>query len=1224
MKTVTEFDVLLCELDGINLIEASAGTGKTWNICGLYLRLLLERTLDVQQILVVTFTNAATAELRFRIRSRIVETLAYLGQPDHVAADPFITSLVETMEDQRGIARSVMAQRLDLALQTFDEASIFTIHGFCQRALADTAFASGQAFALELVPDDSDLLMEVVHDFWRRHVGEQALTGEFAAYLLQKKVTPESLAELLERHLAKPLATSLWPQNIDHAPPLASPELATAYADARACWQTNRTEIVNLLLQSLGGLSAVSYKEQSIHTAAADYDTYFHERDPQAGVVSDTKLALLRESTLVRGTKKGKTAPRHEFFRLAENLLALRESVEQTLENMRLRLIRDLLQEANEAMRLRKREQRLLSYDDILYNVFAALQSGDYPWLAASLRARFPVALIDEFQDTDPLQFSLFDTIYGAGESPFFLVGDPKQAIYSFRNADLNTYLAAKQKTTADYTLSHNQRSSAGLIAAMNGLFSTNPRAFMLPGLDYHPVEFGSKPRKVFRDTSSANADMQIWMLPKAEDGSPIGRANAKQAAVNATASEIARLLTASKKGQITLDARPLRAGDIAVIVRSHAQGSEIRHALATLNIGSVELSQASVFQSSDAEDVERVLSAILTPTHEALLRGALATELMGHDAAEIAAISNDEPRMMAFIERFTAYRETWQKRGVGFLYRQLLSSEGVSARMLVRHDGERRLTNLLHLGERLHHAAETHGSPDALLRWLQAQRREESADEVSQLRLESDQNLVQIVSIHKSKGLEYPITFCPFLWDGRMQFGGSKPEGREYHDDTGNAVIDYRVDPEADEKAIKAKIKLEDSAEFLRLIYVALTRAADRCYLVAGCYSNNVFGRTSTSEGTRSLLNWLLVGGGHTPEAWFQAKLEPAAIEDAWIAHTANHAGHILLAPLPEGSGTPVDLDPPAPESLTSMSCPSTIPSGWRTSSFSGLSFGAVNENAANDYDARIQESGTSPSAIPNEVAGDDILRFPQGPSAGTCLHAMFERSDFTDPLSWQKAIDNALLSYPQTLPGFPVKEQKKRLGGMALTMMQDIVNTELPNRIVLGTIGRDRRLTELEFNLPSAGLSAHTMNQALKELGYDVPRLTFGKLQGYLKGFIDLVFEHAGQFYVNDWKSNHLGYGPEDYSQHAMSQAMTEHSYRLQYLLYSVALNRYLTRRVPGYHYDTHFGGVLYLFVRGVRPGWKSADGAPAGVYFDRPAHEAIMRIDALLNSKSTASAA
>ncbi len=1213
MTTPAEFDIFTCDLEGISLIEASAGTGKTWTICGLYLRLLLERSLEVQQILVVTFTNAATAELRERIRSRIVETLGHLKGAPVPSEDPFVPRLVHAMEAH--IASNDMAERLDLALQTFDEAAISTIHGFCQRALADTPFSARLPLSLELVLDDSALVKEAVRDFWRRHVAGDGLTAELAAFLVQKKDSPEKYARLLKRHLSKPLAKCLWPDEIDRPVAINAEELACAYSAARRMWDASREDIVKLLIDSLPALNTNRYKEESVQRGAADWDAFFRSGDPLAPVdLEKSKLKLYRAAFLDDCKNNSCVPPKHAFFEQAEALLEARGGIDKTLGLARLRLLRALLTDAGSALRARKREQRVISYDDMLFNVYERLTSGECPWLAGSLRARFPAALIDEFQDTDPLQFAIFKAIYRAGDAPLFLVGDPKQAIYSFRNADLHTYLQAKQEAAADYTLPENQRSTQGLIDALNGLFMGNDRAFLLPGLDYREAGLGARIRKPFQDPTESRSDLQVWMLPRGE-GDLLDKKSAKQAAITATAAEIARLIT--EAGRITLDGQSLRPADIAVLVRSHAQGREIKDALAALNIGSVELSQSSVFRTTDAEEVERVLSASLEPARDRPLRAALATELLGHDAAEIAAISNDEPRLMERIVRFTEYREMWLRHGVGFMYRRLLAAERVAERMLSRPDGERRLTNLLHLGECLHQAAETHPSPDALLRWFQEQRREENADEAAQLRLESDQNLVQIVTIHKSKGLEYPIVFCPFLWEGRIAYGSDAVEGRQYHDDENHAVIDLRGElAGADEgEVIKNRIKLEESAEFLRLIYVALTRAVYRCYLVAGCYTI----KRSATESTRSLLNWLVAGQGKTPKAWFEGKLQPADIETAWSVLAGRWDPHITLASLPREAGIPVTMDHPSPELLTVLPAPATIPEGWRLSSYSGLGHGAVNENAASDHDVRIPNAARQPAAAPAEIDADDILRFPRGPAAGDCLHAVFERIDFTDRSGWEAAIRGALIAYPPSVPGIPTVQPHERMSKMLANMLDDVTQTELPDGIRLGSIPRSRRLMELEFNLPSRGLAAAALNVALKALGYPAPRFTFGKLEGYLKGFIDLVFEHEGRYYILDWKSNHLGFSPSDYSALAVAEAMGEHGYHLQQLLYSVALDRYLQRRLPGYRYAAHFGGVLYLFVRGVRPAWKTTDGSAAGVYFHCPDPGSIGRLNVLLDTQA-----
>ena len=1201
----SEFDVFGCELDGTNLIEASAGTGKTWNICGLYLRLLLERELDVRQLLVVTFTNAATAELRERIRARIVETLGHLAGLPAAAGDPFVAQLVDSIERRSGLARETMRRRLDLALQTFDEAAIFTIHGFCQRALADAPFAARLPLTLELLQDDGDALAEAVRDFWRRHVAADTLTPELAAWLVQKNDTPERWARLLRRHLAKPLATTRWPDDIDDADELPADELAAAHAAAHDLWRTQRAEIV-ATLAGTEALNRNSYNEDSLRQGACDWDAFFRCGDALAPLDRKAKLWLYCATTIALRTKKGQTAPTHAFFDAAEAFVSLRTHADRALERARLRLLRRLLAEAGAALRAKKREQRVVSFDDMLFNVWERLHGGDCPWLAESIRQRFPAALIDEFQDTDPLQFAIFRAIYGGSGAPLFFVGDPKQAIYRFRHADLHTYLQAKHEARARYTLAANQRSSPGLIAALNAVFAANPGAFMLDQLAYIHVGVGAKPRKAFADRSAPRADLQLWLVPNA--GQPLARADAKTAAAQATAAEIARLLAAAAAGEVTLDGRPLRSGDVAVLVRSRADGALIRGALGALNIGCVELAQTSLWRTSDAEDVARVLAAILEPNRERLLRAALATELLGLDAADIEALAQDEARWMERVLRFTVYCDAWRARGVGVMLRRLLDAEDVAARMLARADGERRLTNLLHLAECLHQAAETHRAPDALLAWLEARRRDNASDETAQLRLESDRNLVQIVTIHKSKGLEYPVVFCPFLWDGCLPPSG-RGDGLEYHDEAGNAVVDLRGDAVADDehKAIRLAIRTEEAAETLRLIYVALTRAVHRCYLVAGCYEKS----RALTESTRSLLNWLVAGAGATPPAWFEAKLAPEDIEAAWTRLAAGCAEHIGLAPLPREPGIPLAGARPAPESLAALPPPAAIPDGWRIGSYSSLSYGAAHDNAASDHDARAARPATS---APPNLPPDDVLRFPRGPAAGDCIHAVMERIDFADAASWPAAIGHALRAFPQRAPN----EAAPRLPKMLANLLEDLTRTELADGIRLAAVPQSRRLTELEFALPVGRLSDRALNALLAERGYAAPRLGFGALEGYLKGFIDLIFEHDGRWYLLDWKSNHLGFEARDYDADALAEAMREHGYHLQYLLYAVALDRYLKRRLPGYDYETNFGGVLYLFVRGVRPDWRQDDGTARGTFFHRPAADTIHRLDALLGDE------
>jgi exodeoxyribonuclease V beta subunit len=1244
MTAPQPLDVFHVPLGGVRLIEASAGTGKTWAICGLYLRLLLEQRCTVQQILVVTFTNAATAELRERLRQRLVDTLAGLQAPSATttattSADPFVPCLLASLQAQ-GADPADLALRLRQALLSFDEAAIFTIHGFCQRALADTPLAAQMPLVQDLLADDSALLAEAVHDLWRRHVAGPEADPALTAYLLDRGDTPARWLQLLQRQLARPLARQLWPAGIDGPDDRArrSDDTARAWAAARAAWPAQRDAVLALLLDSLPRLHGTYYKPATVQAAVADWDALLATDRPPSTLPAS--LGLLGTATLDLRAKKGQTPPDHPFFATAQALLDAATASTQALQLARLRLLRRLLQEGADQQRAAKRAQRVVAFDDMLANLHQRLNDPAAPGLAAALRQRFPAALIDEFQDTDPLQWAVFRAIYadppqGEAGPPLFLVGDPKQAIYSFRHADLHTYLQARAEALATYTLGENQRAVGPLIGALNTLFTQHGNAFLQAGLRYLPVTEGSKPKTALADATAPRAALQVWTLPHTRGG-PLPKLQARQRAAATCAAEIARLLAEARAGRITLGGQPLAAGHIAVLVRSHAQGSLMRQALAQLGVGSVELSQASAFHGPDADELERVLAAMLQPGRTGLLKAALATRWHGLPAHDIDTLAGDEAAWLALLQRYAEHGSLWRQRGVGVALQQWRQTEQVAQRLLAAPDGARRLTNLLHLAELLHQASATLPSPEALLRWLQAQRDTARGDDATQLRLESDQHLVQIVTIHKSKGLEYPIVFCPFLWDGRLASGGDGLDGVPGHDDDGQAVLDFRsgLDADFDPVAPKAQAKAEAAAEMLRLIYVALTRAVHRCYLLAGSYSNQSFGHVSTTESARSLLNWLLLGGGLQAADWFSSKRKPATpseLDAAWAKLAA--PGVVDVAPLPPLAAQPMPLDDGGSAPLQALPPPAVLPRGWWIGSFSQLAGSAdtghgaaahtpepdspLQPRAGADHDGAVApaDADAPASALPPH----DVLRFPRGTEAGVCVHTAFELADFTDARTWPTAATQALQRHPPQ-PASPGRAEPDALAAMLHGMLADVLATPLPvgtaSPLRLQTIGMRQRLVELEFHLPAPHLQAGALTRTLAAHGWPAPRLGFGALQGYLKGFIDLVLQHDGRWFVVDWKSNHLGDRPADYADAALQGAMAAHHYPLQALLYSLALQRWLQHRLPGYRHAQHFGGALYLFVRGLRPGWRQADGTPTGMQLLRPSAALLADLSALLD--------
>lgn len=1234
MSFPEEFDVFNCPLSGRILIEASAGTGKTWNIGGLYLRLLLEKQLEVKQILVVTFTRAATAELRDRIRGRIAKALSYLNGVDDLADDTFLLELLGR-QLETGNTETELTSRLQLAFESFDQAAIFTIHSFCQRALATTAFSAGVAFTVRTETDDEEMVLEAVQDFWRRHIANGHLSAAFSAWLEKKRVTPEKLMLLLRRHLRKPLAHVLWPDEIGAAGnqddnPEAS-GLETAFHEARVCWHTRREEVLEIMMSSSADLNQQRYKPSAIESAFGAFDRLFATGDPLGMVDSVGKTELLTTSKLLASTKKDRTTPEHLFFGLAEKLVIECQQTEADLSTAWMRLLKRFLEETVALLKAKKQEKRVVAFDDMLIDLYKALHNPELPWLPDVLRQQFPAALIDEFQDTDPLQYAIFRSIYGESDLPVFMVGDPKQAIYSFRNADLHTYFAARSEVDYHYTLPENHRSTAGLIEACNTVFSVNSRAFLQSGLDFLPVRNGNRERPELLDLSEteSEASLTIWRLPD-ENGEWIERTKAKERAIEATADEIARLLNASAKGKLTIGEKPVCAGDMAVLVRSHREASMVGNALSRRGIGSVSLSHESVFLSREARELECILAALLSPGSESLLKAALSTEMLGFNAGEMDVLSNDEARLSDCFERFEQYRNSWISNGIGYALRFLMDREGIVKRLLALPDGERRMTNLMHLAELLNRESENNDAPDALLRYLAEKRESDKTGEEEELRLETDRNLVQIMTVHRSKGLEFAFVFCPLLWDGYSRRMPNALEGIEYHDNE-KLVIDFREMDKETSQAIKNDQAIETAAESLRLIYVALTRAVYRCYLVAGCYSRSN-AKLKTAESQRSLLNWLVAGNGCSPDEWFlwdNRKKEDEiaagrnAIEEAWKA-LEGRCRDIVLSDLPENRGVSLTETENGHDTLAAKTFNGRIVSRWRMNSFSGLMRNAVELDESGDHDeyvvAETDGSVVMETAQPelSTIDADDILLFPKGTFAGSCLHAMFENADFTDRESWNTAIESALQQFPQTAEVITVEDGKNSypdLKAMARRMMEDVLNTLLGDGIVLSSIPNEKRLTELPFCLSEAPVLAKSLNALFKRFDYPVPQLVFDDMNAFLNGFIDLVFEHEGRFYVLDWKSNVLGTNREDYGPAPVAMAMAEHGYHWQYLLYTVALHRFLSLRLPGYDYDRHMGGALYLFIRGVRPQWSNEDGTPSGVFFDKPDRSIIEAIDSLL---------
>lgn len=1167
MSTLQNFDALGVGLERMLLIEASAGTGKTFTIAALYLRLVLERQLRPDQILVVTFTEAATAELRGRLRQRLAEARLAFEQGDG-GDDPLLCGLLDRCAGDAEAQRRA-TRRLEAALLGFDEAAVFTIHGFCHRALAEHAFAAGADFDAELLADQDSLLQAVVEDYWRRTL--YAAQRRIVAHALNRGLSPAALAAELRGWLGKPWLQLLDVPGVDYASAEAAFDAALQAAQALWAPEALAAELAG------AGLKANIYRPATLTALLAEVDAWLAAATPEL----PQKFELLTPAKLAASLKKGGVCPQHAFFAAAAALMTAAEALGAALDNELVRLRRGLFEFAVPELHRRKREAGVLSYDDLLSGLAVALAvDGAGARLAEGLRRRYPAALIDEFQDTDPTQYAIFKAIYHGHELPVCCVGDPKHAIYSFRGADVFAYLAARDDAPQRHTLTVNWRSRPPLIAALNALFSQRCDPFLLPGIDYVPVQ--PKPDEpASLQLPDGDAALHLWWCGS-DDGKPVSKAAGRAAALAATAGRIAELLSAGRRGRASIAGRALGGGDIAVLVRTHAQAMTMRDALLERGVPSVLHSPDSVFATAEALQLERLLAAVLDPRHEPGVRAALASDLLGVDAAGLLALAEDEARWEALIGRLQGLHERWAERGFAPMFRALLTEFDIAERLLDYRDGERRLANLLHLGELLAEFDSTGGGMEALLVQL-AQARTEGAieDESRQMRLESDAARVQIVTIHKSKGLEYPIVFCPLLWD--LTVWGAEDASVRYHDPEASGRLLLDLAP-AQGGASRRQAVEEELAEQLRLAYVALTRARERLYLIWGAYSG----------AERSPLAWLLHPQNFgSAEQWLACGLDRGRPRQAWIADAALQQAleslrqcaptAIRIEPLPP-AGT-VFYPPAEVDAATLNARPFSryLSPGRRTGSFSQLLAGWHDEG-------RDVDAVRPPPLL--EPAADDFLHFPAGPEPGTCLHDILEHVDF--------AGDDAAIA---AVAGDWLRRRgldAERWLAAAVSGIGHTLRTPLTaDGLRLCSLPAAARRAEMEFFFPVEKLTADGLVALGARYGWALPKLDFAALHGYLHGYIDLVFQHRGQVWIVDYKSNRLGLRIEDYAAERLGAAMDAAGYRLQYLLYSVAVVRWMRQRVPGWDYARDFGGVLYLFLRGLDP----ALGPTHGVFADRP---------------------
>ena len=1190
------FDLVHTPLDlGVTRLEASAGTGKTFALAGIFLRLLVQENIPASDILVVTFTEAATAELRDRIRRRLAEAL--LALEGKSTEDALLIERVSRTQDRREAA----VNSLRNALEIFDLISISTIHGFCQRTLQDSAFESGSLFNVELMADQDSLIREIAADYFRRlvHPGDALL----ASIALHQKLTPDVFATLLKRFLTYP-ELKLLPAAPPRPLEKMVADLKIAFAKCAFEWAAlamNREALLDYFVPEKKWATKEHAKKDSIANMLVKLDAGF-----DAGKLSTEIWDALEffSATAIRkdvGKQKEMPEPHPPLFDHCENLISL--AAEFALAH---RL--DFLRAARTDLAERKQEAKQQSYDDLISRLATALAGASGASLAHSVRKKFRAALIDESQDTDPLQWKIFRAIFAASPAHrLYLIGDPKQAIYGFRGADVNTYLSAADMAGCQYSLDTNWRSESALVNAVNTVFEGAGKntAFIEEQIPFAPVRAAGQTDcqpMVFPPDGNRPPPFQVWCW-NADNGA-VSSKSAQKLLPAAVAAEVSRLL----RDDVRIGNRRLNPRDIAILVESHRQAGWVQKALHDLQIPSVEQAMASVFESDEARELQWILAAILNPGREAGVKCALTTDALGLNGNQLQELVANEVFWQSRLQEFAGFRGSWERDGFFSMFSQLLRREKIVENLLRFPDAERRITNVLHLAELLEAASRAeHLCPARLVQWLEQRRASDTAaaDEF-QLRLESDEDAVQIVTIHRAKGLEYPVVFCPFVAKD-AELGKIRSHGKTvmkavlFHDPaTKELTWDLNPDPVP---AHAQQATKEQLAENVRLLYVALTRARHRCYLVSAPSAK----RKSTA------LAWLLTGRSENladPVDFLNAQdASPADWKNRWLAFAEKSPAGIAVTGLPPEPGKPWSPEKPAATNLVAKACKRDIKSSWFLSSFTQLSQQAhADMPDLPDHDATDAEANP---AAENEIA-EGIFALPAGARTGDCLHKILEQFDFVNS---DKASTTALVKQQLDAFGLSTVPHVAAVSGMLERLRHaplDFKNL----KFTLARISRAQQLSEMEFHFPTVQLDAEKLLKLIRDpkASPAAKRAAPPRSEGFLKGFIDLIFQFDGRFYIVDWKSNSLGNRAEDYDSAAMWREITERGYDLQYHIYTVALDKYLHTRLADYDYEKHFGGVRYIFLRGVTPGKPEL-----GIFRDRPAAEKIARLSALLGGRA-----
>jgi len=1136
------FDAKSVPLKGTNLIEASAGTGKTYSIAILVLRILLEldvqdttdgpmpkyRNISIKEILMVTFTKAAVAELEERVRKFIRK--AYAVSQKGECDDPSIIAVVQSAIQAKGEVE--VYNRLHEAVIFLDESSVQTIHSFCQQMLREFAFETRQSFSVELVTDMSLVIQRELNQFWRSGINVMPLD---ILQLFGQTLTRENLKKvIIEFFAGKPI--------YDYDPD-------RAYVLDEAFYEYCRA-----------GAAAL---QQQIQTIEADMQEICKDRDAMEAACNGDKNAKQSFLPLIDHpkaflelfmTKMESSRPPayiHKCFaalaELAERLIPLRTALRTAMFELLQYIYAAAIAAIAPSIERYKQKHGQLCFDDLIGQLHARLCQENNPALIRAMQNKYRVVFIDEFQDTDKLQYEIFNTAFGSGTVVFY-IGDPKQSIYAFRKADIDTYLKAGEQVDHKYGMHVNYRSTDDFIDAMNHFF--------MPAEDFDTFYYKDQPLGIHYHRVEApenNPKGQILLNGEAFPVINITEAGNATAIVHGLAAQVAELLSGAYKiAPIGEDPRPVKPTDIGILIKKNKDAQPLKRSLSRLGIPSVVIGDAKILESPEAKELLYVLEAIMAQTRNAINK-ALLTSFTGL-AVEQVLRQND----VITIERFGSYKVQLERGGVYNALFSFIADYGIERYLTAptTRGGERIISNLYQLIELLYKQQSNKKlSPVELADWLRRSIEDPRAegDEYEQ-RIESDDQCVTIITVHKSKGLQFNIVLTP---------------GMDLLASASNARTRFLVfkNESGEERLLPKEVLLEEDLEVIerqkmqenrRMIYVNLTRAVYACYIY-----------TSLGAKPRSKLainEFLEAFKAHPTEGI--RFLEPVELPEHFRYHRSGPSEQAGRLP-----ATDVHFD--------------LVQRDWRRLSYTYLaaapaSYGRFEMTTSlNDYDQFV------------------FQKLHRGNITGNLLHHIFEHIYFEYPAYWPSAINKAVERF--------APHERTLYEPMLLALVKHVAEAIIKSgqmQFSLKDTQFEKRLHEFEFDFPVAQFKRRDLARLLGDSTY-LQTVTTDTWEGMMNGKIDMLFEQGGKYYIMDWKSTFLGSGIADYAPEKLEAEMMRHNYHLQYLIYTVATVKYLKDRLAAFDYDRDFGGVLYFFVRGARGGQST------GIYFTKPAKAVISQL-------------